>query len=196
MDIGNILFRSKIRRKILALFFTDESRRFYINEMARFVRTTQGTCRRELNRLVDMGMLVTSREGNLQYYAVNKQYPLYREYRTIVQKTIGIESLLRKALDNTEGLIYAFIFGSYAKREFKPESDIDIVVIGTVSEGRLIKVTKEVEKTFDREINYHIYTAREFKKKLRTDSFMKNIIKDYVMVSGDEREFRNLLKEA
>jgi len=181
---------------MLARFFTDESRRFYINEMARLVGTTQGTCRRELNRLVDMGMLMTLREGNLQYYYVNKQYPLYKEYRTIVQKTIGIEALLRKALNGIEGLIYAFILGSYAKKEFKPKSDIDIVVIGIVSEGRLIKVIREIEKALDREINYHIYTVREFKKKLKTESFMKNIIKDYVMISGDEREFRKLLKEA
>ena len=61
MDIVNILFKSKIRQKILARFFADESRRFYINEMARLVETTQGTCRRELNKLVDMGLLMTAR---------------------------------------------------------------------------------------------------------------------------------------
>ncbi len=55
MDIVGILFKSKIRKKILARFFADESRKFYINEMARIVNTSQGTCRRELNKLADAG---------------------------------------------------------------------------------------------------------------------------------------------
>jgi len=192
----NTLFKSKIRQKILVRFFSDESRRFYINEMARLTGTTQGTCRRELNRLVDMGILTTSREGNLLYYTVNKQHPLYKEFRSIIQKTIGIEAMLRNALSRVKGLVYAFIFGSYAKKEFRHESDIDVVIIGTISEDRLIKVFRDIEKVTDREFNYHMYTLGEFKRKLRSNSFLKNIIKDYIMISGDEREFRKLLKES
>jgi predicted transcriptional regulator len=112
----DILFRSKIRQKILSRFFADEGRRFYINEMARLVNTTQGTCRRELNKLVDMGVLTTKKEGNLLYYQVNKQTPLYREFSAIIQKTIGIEAKLKSSLQGFKGISYAFIFGSYAKR--------------------------------------------------------------------------------
>ncbi len=66
MDIIRLLFKSKIRQNILAVFFADESRKFYINELARIVNTSQGTCRRELNKLAEMGLLVSSRTGNLQ----------------------------------------------------------------------------------------------------------------------------------
>ncbi len=196
MNLANILFKSKIRRKILAKFFTDESKKYYINEMARLVGTTQGTCRRELNRLIDMGILTTSREGNLRYYKVNKEYGIYKEFSSIIQKTIGIEAVLSKALGGIKGIIYAFIFGSYAKNEFKPESDIDIVVIGNVSENHLIKAFREVEKVIGREINYHIYSLKEFKTKLQTSSFAKNIIKDLIIVKGDKNELTKLLKRA
>jgi predicted nucleotidyltransferase len=190
----DILFRSKIRQKILSRFFADEGRRFYINEMARLVNTTQGTCRRELNKLVDMGVLTTKKEGNLLYYQVNKQTPLYREFSAIIQKTIGIEAKLKSSLQGFKGISYAFIFGSYAKREFKPESDIDVVIIGIIEEDSLIKVFKDVEKAIGREINYHIYTGKEFKNKLRTDSFIRNIVKNYIIIKGDEIAFRELLK--
>lgn len=194
MDIVNILFKSKIRQRILVRFFADESRRFYINEMARLVGTTQGTCRRELNKLVDMGLLITSREGNLQFYHVNKKNPLYGEFKTIIQKTIGIEALLKDALERVEGINFVFVFGSYAKKEFKPESDIDMAVVGDVKEELLLKILKNIEKTIGREINYHLYAGKEFKEKIRANSFVRNIIKDYIMVTGDEREFRKLLK--
>ena len=194
MDIVNILFKSKIRQKILARFFADESRRFYINEMARLVGTTQGTCRRELNKLVDMGFLMTEREGNLQFYLVNKKNPFYEEFKTIIQKTIGIEALLKNALMSVEEINFAFIFGSYAKKEFKLESDIDMAIVGEIREELLIKILKKIEKTIGREINYHLYTRNEFKEKIKANSFVRNIIKDYIMVTGDEREFRKLLK--
>jgi predicted nucleotidyltransferase len=192
MNMVDILFKSKIRQKILSRFFANEGRRFYINEMARLVNTTQGTCRRELNKLVDMGVLTTSKEGNLLYYYVNKQNPLYREFSVIIQKTIGIEAKLKSSLQSFKGISYAFIFGSYAKREFKPESDIDVVIIGIIEEDRLIRVFKDFEKTIGREINYHIYTEEEFKNKLRTNSFIKNIIKNHIIIKGDEIAFREL----
>jgi predicted nucleotidyltransferase len=193
MNMVDILFKSKIRQKILSRFFANEGRRFYINEMARLVNTTQGTCRRELNKLVDMGMLTAMKEGNLLYYQVNKQNPLYREFSAIIQKTIGIEAKLKNALQGFKGISYAFIFGSYAKREFKPESDIDVVIIGIIGEDSLIKVFKDVERAIGREINYHIYTEKEFKNKLSTDSFIKNIIKNHIIIKGDEAAFRKLL---
>lgn len=196
MDIVSILFKSKIRQKILARFFSHESAKFYINEMARLVGTTQGTCRRELNKLVDMGFLMTSREGNLQYYQINKGNPLYSEFRAIIQKTIGIENIIRNVFQTIEGIAYAFIFGSYAKKEFKAESDIDVVAIGNIKEDILLKNLKDIEKAIGREINYHTYTEKEFRTKLKTNSFIKNIIKDHIMVAGDEREFRKILKES
>lgn len=164
--------------------------------MARLVDTSQGTCRRELNKLVDVGLLVSSQTGNLRYYDINKKSPFYNEFRTIIQKTIGIEAILKRKLKGLKGVTYAFIFGSYVKNEFKPESDIDIVIIGTISESHLIKVFRDVERAIGREINYHIYSLREFKNELKTNSFIKNIIENYKIVAGDEGEFGTLLKKA
>ena len=98
MDIIGLLFKSKIRKKILVRFFAEEGRKFYINEMARLAGTSQGTCRRELNRLVDMGLLATSRTGNLLYYELNRKSHFFNEFRTIIQKTIGIEAIIKDGL--------------------------------------------------------------------------------------------------
>jgi len=196
MDIIGPLFKSKIRQKILIRFFADEGKKYYINEMARLVGTSQGTCRRELNKLADMGLLVTSRTGNLQYYEINKKYPLYNEFRSIIQKTIGIEGILKEQLQGLKGVTFAFIFGSYVKNELRPESDIDIVIIGTIGEDRLVKLFRNVEGIIGREINYHIYSMKEFKRRLKTNSFIKNVIKNYIIVAGDHGDFRALLKEA
>ncbi len=195
MDIIGLLFKSKIRKKILARFFADESRKFYINEMARIVNTSQGTCRRELNNLTDAGLLASSRTGNLLYYEINKDSPFHDEFRSIIQKTIGIEAVIKGKLQGLKGVTYAFLFGSYVKKEFKPESDIDIVIIGTVNEDHLVKIFRDVERSTGREINYHTYSLIEFKNQLKTNSFIKNITRNYIIVAGDYGDFRALLEK-
>lgn len=196
MDIIGLLFKSKIRKKILVRFFAEEGRKFYINEMARLAETSQGTCRRELNRLLDMGLLATSRTGNLLYYELNRQSPFFNEFRTIIQKTIGIEAIIKDGLQGLKGIRLAFIFGSYAKNELGPGSDIDIAVIGSISNDRLIKAVRVAERLIGREINYHLYSENEFKENIVTSSFTKNIIKNHIMMIGDDDDFRALLKKA
>lgn len=196
MDIIGLLFRSKIRQNILVRFFAEEGRKFYINEMARLAGTSQGTCRRELNRLVDVGLLATSRTGNLLYYELNKQAPFFNEFRTIIQKTIGIEAIIRNGLQGLKGINFAFIFGSYAKNELESGSDIDIAVIGSISNDRIIKVIRDAESLIGREINYHLYSEKEFQRNVITSSFTKNIIKNHIMVIGDDGDFRRLLEKA
>lgn len=181
---------------MLIRFFSNESRKYYINEMARLAGTSQGTCRRELNKLADMGLLVSSRAGNLQYYEINRKYPLYNEFRSIIQKTIGIEGILKERLQGMTGVRFAFLFGSYVKNEFKPESDVDIVIIGTISEDRLVNLFRNIEAIIGREINYHIYSTKEFRSSLKASSFIKNIIKNYKIVAGDDGDFRSILEEA
>lgn len=175
-------------------FFSDENRRFYINEMARIVRTTQGTCRRELNRLANMGILSASKEGNLQYYAINVDYPLYDEFRAIIKKTIGIEAIIRAALRGVENIDLAFIFGPYASDKIDPEADIDIAVVGDISEEGLIELLRDVPLITGREINYYIYKERDFMEKLQTNSFVQNILSKFILVAGDERRLQAMLQ--
>ena len=196
MDIVDILYKSTIRRKILMWFFSDEKRRFYINEMVRIVGTTQGTCRRELNRLVNIGILSATKEGNLQYYAINVHYPLYDEFRTIIKKTIGIEAIIKTALQGSETIDFAFIFGPYALEKIDPEADIDIAVVGDISEEGLIELLRDVPLITGREINYYIYKERDFIEKLQTNSFAQNILSNFILVAGDERRLRAILQNS
>ena len=193
MDIDHLLYKSKIRRKIFLTLFADENRRYYINEMARIIGTTQGTCRRELNRLLSTGILKTSKLGNLCYYALNKAYPLYPEFSGIIRKTIGVEAMIRHALVDSRNIAFAFLLGPYVLQKLDMESDIDIVVVGQISENTLIGLLKDIPKITGRGINYYIYTERDFREKLNTDSFIQTIRNGFIQIAGNERALKNLL---
>ncbi len=68
-----------------------------------------GNLSKELFRLEKMGIFTSLMRGNRKYYNINKSYPLYRELRAIVFKTIGIEGGLKLILDDLDGISCAFL---------------------------------------------------------------------------------------
>lgn len=189
----DLITKSKTRQKILKLLFANENKSFYLSEIAKKTKTSTGTCQRELNKMVKSGILKTEKQGPLRYYTLNKQNSLFNEFKSIVNKTIGIEPELKKQVNKIKGLKYAFIFGSYAKGDFGANSDIDLFVIGRIDEDDLFPKIKKIEESVNREINYHLYTEKEFLKNIKTNTFLQNISKKYQLLTNNLNEFRKLL---
>jgi predicted nucleotidyltransferase len=192
--VNTILGKSKTKQKILRLLFANEEKSFYLSEIAKIVGVSAGNAQRELNRLKRDGVVASQKKGNLRYYSLDKNNPAFPDIENIVKKTIGIELELSEIFSGLKGVKFAFVFGSYAKNELKSGSDIDIVVIGNLDENELSKKTNSAENEIGREINYHIYSLPEFKKRLREESFLKNVVKKYKILSGNKNEFRKILQ--
>lgn len=192
--MADVIIKSKIKQNILKLlFYSNESKEFYLSEIAKIVKTSRGTAQRELEDLKKVGIVGSEKKANLRYYFLNKQDPLFEEWQGIVKKTIGIEKEFEEIIKKIGGIKFAFIFGSYIKGDFKSDSDIDLFIIGNPNEDKLIEYINKLEKKIDREINYHIYGASEFRNKIREDSFLKNITKNYILLTSNQDEFKRLL---
>jgi len=188
-----IITKSKIRQKIILLFVYHKDKEFYLSEIARQVRTSAGTAQRELNRLRRMDLLTFGKKGNLSIYKLNAGYPLLKEVESIVLKTLGIEVELKKALTGIRGIRWAFTFGSHAKGALKADSDIDLFVIGNMSEDDIYNAVRRVEETVGREINYHLSGEAEFAKRSKDGSFYKAIAAEPLMLIGREDELKQLV---
>lgn len=189
-----IITKSKIRRKLILLFLYNQNKEFYLSEIARQVGTSPGTTQRELNRLLENDFIIFKKKANLNMYRLNLEYALLREIESIVKKTIGIETELKKALSRIAKIRYAFLFGSYVKGGFKSDSDIDLFIIGDPVEDRVFEIVQGVEQIVGKEINYHISSLKEFAFKLKQEFFYKDMIKNVVLLIGDKSEFRAQLK--
>ncbi len=136
------LMRSGIRRDLLGLFFGNPRERYYLRELQRKLGYSAGSIRRELLKFVDDDLLCTQAVGNLVYYSLNTEHPLYEELQSIVRKTLqagGASKRRRKLVSKDarrqivnyltgEGAVEVAIFGSYARGEAGPQSDLDILV--------------------------------------------------------------------
>lgn len=190
----DLLGRSKIRRKIILLFMYNQQKGFYLSEIARLAGTSAGTAQREINRLLAADLIVFNKSGKLGLYSLNKRYALLDEIESIVRKTFGVETELKKALGKIRGIDFAFLFGSYIKGGLKSDSDIDLFVIGEVSEDLIYKAVQKVERIIGREINYHLATREEYAAKHKERHFYREILDGSDFLIGDGDEFRKIIK--
>ena len=187
MDITKIT-DSKLRKELLRLYFTNPEKGYYLRELERLLGFTVGNIRRELLKLEGTGLFERKYVGNLVYYYLNKDYPLFEELKSIILKTVGVVGSLKKAFGKISGLETAIIYGSYAKGEEHVGSDIDVLIIGEPDIDNLIEVVNKMEKTHKREISYTLYDRKDFEEKKKVkNSFILDIIKNpKIFLVGDE----------
>ena len=189
------LIKSKLRSKLLEYYFSHPEADLYVRELGRAIAKDPTNLLRELARLEKEGMFISQLRGKQKYYRLNKAYPLYKELKSIVSKTFGIEKSLAEIIESSREIKICFIYGSYAKDREKAGSDIDLFIIGEkVDIDKLLEKINKLEKKINREVNYRIYSAAEFKKAVREkNSFILNIIKNKkIFLIGNEKELRKL----
>ncbi len=176
--LGDALF-TKTQQRVLGLLYGKPDKSFYTNEIVRWADMGRGTIRRELDRLVSAGLLVSSRIGNQLHYQANPDNSIYNELLAIVRKTFGIADVIRSALLTVdEQLDLAFIYGSVAKGEDTASSDIDLLVItDTLGYTDLMSALTDAEKLLGRPINPSIYTMEQIENKLeQKNAFLTRVM--------------------
>jgi predicted nucleotidyltransferase len=148
----------------------------------------------ELKKLNRLEVISRIKDGNRVYYRANTAHPLYPDIRNLVLKTNGLVAVLKDALGNGKDVKTAFIFGSFARREEKAESDIDLMVIGNIGLRKLTGMLTDVAGKIGREINPHALTEKEFvKRKKEEDHFLNQVMQSpKLFIIGDENELAEM----
>lgn len=176
------LFSSKTRIKLLSFFFAHPTERFHINGLARLLETKPSSLQKSLYTYERIGLLTSKREVNIRYYSINKNFPIYPELKNIILKTVGLGDILRKNLSKSGNIQYAFIYGSFAQGDERASSDVDLMIIGHPKDDELIEIVRKAEIVLQRDINYTIFSFREWKEKLKKEtSFIQHILSNKVI---------------
>ena len=168
--------KSKITQAVLGYFMLHEGQELYVNEMARRLALDQGNLDRKLKQLEKEGILKSELKGKERYYSLNSSFSLLKEYKKIVLKTIGLEHILKEALQKVQGLKQAYLFGSYAKDQMDAASDIDLLAVGNHDTLELQKEISGIQKSVGREINVMSLGPTEYEKKRKSDPFIKSVL--------------------
>jgi predicted nucleotidyltransferase len=75
------------------------------------------------------------------------------------------------------GIEFAFVFGSQASGMAEADSDVDLMVVGSVGLRALAPRIRPVTATLGREVNPHVLSRETFVAKARAgDAFIANVL--------------------
>jgi len=184
------LTKSRVRRDLFALFFTNPGHKYYLRELERLLGYSAGNIRRELLKFKSDGLFITEKVANLLYYYLNTEHPLYEELKNIVLKTVGVTGSLKQALSMIPGISTAFIFGSFAAGSENASSDIVLLIIGDPEITLLNEKLAEIEEFLKREIKPTMYTCKEYSERIREGAgFIRELLeRPKTMLIGNEKD--------
>lgn len=183
------------RRQVLSLLLLRPDESFYVREISRLTDVPAGSLHRELKALAEAGLLLRTAAGNQVRYQVSRDCPIFEELAAIFKKTAGLADILRDLLSPLASRIsIAFIFGSVAQGKAKAASDIDLLVVGSVSFPAVVEACHAGQERLGREVNPVVMSKAAFQTKHRERGrFVTRVLKEpKIFLIGDAGELGKL----
>lgn len=185
------LLTSNTRAEVMRILFNGQNKEHYLRDLEKLSYIKVNSLQKEVKYLSSLDLLKMRKDGNRIYYSANTEHPLYPDLVSIVEKTVGVFSELKRVLDDSH-IKCAFTFGSFAKGKEKASSDIDLIIIGDIGMRGASKLLSGPQEKFGREINPHVLSEDEFKKRIKNkDHFISNVINGEIkVIIGNINEYR------
>lgn len=165
--LTNLLFKD-YRRKVLSLLLLHPEEKYHVRAIARLTNTVAGTLHKELSRLADAELLLKQKVGNQTFYRANVDCDIFEDLASLL-KTLAstrenngkMDVLIEKNreailnLAKVNGITNVRVFGSMARNEAGPNSDLDLLVnvepgySGFALGGFLSDITELVQRKVD-----------------------------------------------
>lgn len=151
------LLRNAAQGDILAQALLQPDREFSLSDLRRLTGHGLSMVHKEVNLLVDGGVLLDRRAGRTRQVSANPDYSLIGPLTTMVEATYGALPVIAEALEHLSGVEDAFIYGSWAARHSGESGplprDIDVIVVGTVNHRELAAAAQRATEQLGTEVN-------------------------------------------
>lgn len=185
---------SKAKTIILTRLFISDTPKFHLRQLARDGGISAPGLLKELSHFHEL-KLVCKEDANgcTNYYADNHS-TLFTVLCELVDKAEGLHGRIRRMLSplKTDCI---FIYGSEANGTARPDSDIDLFVIGDCTLMDLSHALLPAADLTNREINPFLLTATAFQNKCREeDHFVQSILQSpMIFLKGGKHELERLV---
>jgi DNA-binding transcriptional ArsR family regulator len=181
----------RTRQAVLTATLLHPERGWYLSDLAKHLGVRPSSLQRELAALTSAEILRQRRDGNRVYFQANSDCPFLPELQGLLVKTAGLVDVLRETLAPFAPRIdWAFIYGSVARAEELATSDVDLMIIGTVSLAELSPALRHAEQRLSRPVNPTLYSRDEFDTKLHAREHLLTSVLDgpTLVILGDRHE--------
>ena len=123
------LFRSEMQVRLLALVLLQPERHWTLQGLAEALDAPQSSVHRELARAEAAGVIRRADEARPYRFSAATDDAAYEPLAELLRRSVGVENELRASLDRPD-VLAAVIYGSWASGTRRPDSDIDVLVVG------------------------------------------------------------------
>ncbi|SEL65837.1 Nucleotidyltransferase domain-containing protein [Duganella sp. CF402] len=148
------LFGGAARFHALRCLFEQPARLFGLRELAKEADVDSGNLSRWLQRWCAVGLV--QQPEKMRYRASSD--PALQPLILLFQQSSSMLNTLKALLAELAGVEAAAIFGSVARNEESASSDVDILIIGDISEIRVNALLQPIERQFDRAFNASVFS--------------------------------------
>lgn len=185
------LIPSKVRRKILELFFHHPDESFYLRKIVREVDEEVNAVKRELDILSDAKVLQKEKRLNKVFFNLNKNWRFYDEFLRIFAKTNPLVALIDSNFSKIGKVKYIALSMKFIKKQPIKDDEIYLLFVGMIVLPEVQSIIAQMEKNYGREINYTVMTEDEFVfRKKNNDPFIWRFLRQpKLMLYGLEDDF-------
>jgi len=194
--IEKIIPGTDTKLRILKIIYEDR----YINlsKLIKKAKTSPNLVLSYINKLINFGVLAEQKSGGKIKVHIRNLMPNFKSSESkIIYSLIELDKkeIFFKKYKNLkiifeqlyelfdENIKFIIVYGSYARFSATKESDLDLLIIGKLSDEKR-KRLKEAFITLDIEPSIKIESLKQFKDNLNKPLY-KNIIKGHVILYGE-----------
>lgn len=199
---------------ILKAMSKDLSKWYYTRELARLSEVSVGTVSSDFSKLAKEGLVEQKIEGQEKYYKLNLTNQRTRKLCELFETERGekfykvnrrlawvLEDFTKRVSEFTPEVQSITLFGSAARGQATPRSDIDILVLAPNSdEEQFKKLMDSIDRLADEVSGRHptklvpvVMMTKDFEKSIKGKKrFASDVLKDGIVLFGEEKYYRLL----
>lgn len=159
------LFGSKTRAKLLALFFENPDKSYYVREITRVIEEQINSVRRELTNLNALGLVKIETYENKVYYSANMKHPFARPMTEIFSKKISAVvdmDVPRIGWDEYTKPVKNVLKALIVTNRSPGQDGVDLLIVGDDRGKKLTRWAEVVEKKQGKPLNYVIISREDY----------------------------------
>lgn len=173
------IFTGKNSIHLLKLFIESPEQEFYQNELVKKSRLAPNTAISWLKLLASYGILNVSWKGGLKIYRLNKENPVVKQLKILLNVATIYDAVKSFAGHDFE----LYLFGSAARGEDDLLSDIDVLLIGKMDDQMVVEVVKSIKDDTGHVVNPVVKDPFEYSQLALTDRvFYENLQRDRIRI--------------
>ena len=159
------LFGSKTRAKLLALFFENAEKSYYVREITRVIGEQINSVRRELLNLESLGLVKNETYENKVYYSVNSKHPFAHAMAEIFAKRVDLtkdKSVRKSGWEEYTKPIRNYLNALVVTNRVPGQEGLDLLIVGDDKTKKLSHWAEVVEKKQGKPLNYVILSREDY----------------------------------